>query len=63
MQALDSMTTTDKDLALRYDSRLSELQDLDYADAITKLSRDQMQLQAAQLSFKQTTQLSLFNIL
>lgn len=63
LQALDSMSSAAEDADLLHATRLSELQDLDYAEAITKLSRYQMQLEAAQLSFKQTSQLSLFNIL
>jgi flagellar hook-associated protein 3 FlgL len=63
LQSLDSMTTTAEDTGFLYESRLSELQDLDYTDAISQLSRFQLQLEAAQLSFKQTSQLSLFNIL
>ena len=63
MNGLDSLTSSGQDAGLIYESKLSDLQDLDYAAAITRLSRSQMQLQAAQLSFKQTSQLSLFSIL
>lgn len=63
LQALDSLTTTAEDNDFLYESRISELQDLDYASAITKLARYQLQLEAAQESFKRTSQLSLFNIL
>lgn len=63
MQSLDSMAITAEDSDYLYETRLSQLQDLDYADAISQLSRLQLQLEAAQLSFKQTSQLSLFNIL
>lgn len=63
MNGLDSMTSSGQDAGLIFESKLSDLQDLDYTAAITQLSRSQMQLQAAQLSFKQTSQLSLFNIL
>ncbi|HEX6733254.1 MAG TPA: flagellar hook-associated protein FlgL [Azonexus sp.] len=63
MQSLDSMAATAEDSDYLYETRLSQLQDLDYTDAISQLSRLQLQLEASQLSFKQTSQLSLFNIL
>lgn len=63
LRELDSLTNTGEDQQLQYSSALSELQDLDYAEAITELSKKKMQLEAVQLSFKQTSQLSLFSIL
>lgn len=63
LNALDSLTSAGEDVGLLYDTRLSELQDLDYTKAISDFSRVQMQLEAAQLTFKQTSQMSLFNIL
>lgn len=63
LNELDSLGSTAQDMALQYSSSLSALQDLDYAKAITEMSQKLMQLQAAQLSFKQTSQLSLFSIL
>lgn len=63
MTSLDSLTAAGKDVNFNYDSRLSEIQNLDYTEAISRFSNFQTQLQAAQLSFKQISQLSLFNIL
>lgn len=63
LQELDSLTNAGEDKQLQYAGALSELQDLDYTEAITQLSRKQLQLEALQLAFKQTSQLSLFNIL
>lgn len=63
LNALDSLTSAGEDVGVLYDTRLSELQDLDYTKAISDFSRVQMQLEAAQLTFKQTSQMSLFNIL
>lgn len=63
LKEIDSLATAGEDKQLQYDTSLSELQDLDYAKAITEMSKKQLQLEAAQLSFKQTSQLSLFNIL
>lgn len=63
LQSLESMTTSAEDSGFLYETRLSQLQDLDYVDAASQLNRLQLQLEAAQLSFKQTSQLSLFSIL
>lgn len=63
LNSLESMTSMGEDVGYQYDTRLSQLQDLDYTEAISRFSNYQMQLEAAQLSFKQTSQLSLFNIL
>lgn len=63
LSSLESSTSAGEDMTYLYDIRLSELQDLDYTEAISRFSSYQMQLEAAQLSFKQTSQLSLFNIL
>jgi flagellar hook-associated protein 3 FlgL len=51
------------DLNLQYQQTLSQLQDLDYAKAISDLTRKQTDLQAAQQSFVKMSQLSLFNYL
>lgn len=61
--SLDGLTAAGEDVKYLYDARLSELQDLDYTAAISEYVNVQMQLEAAQLSFKQSSQLSLFNIL
>jgi flagellar hook-associated protein 3 FlgL len=42
---------------------LSELQDVDYADAVTRMNRELLALQAAQSSYTRLSQLSLFNYL
>ena len=51
------------DLDLQYATTLSSLQDLDYNEAISRLTQQQTYLQAAQQSFLKTTGLSLFNYL
>ena len=58
---LDALEATGSDLDLQYAARISNLQDLDYASAISDLSRRQMQLEAAQASFVRITGLSLFS--
>lgn len=61
MAELESMKTTAGDRDLQYESTLSDLQDLDYADALSSLSKQQLILDAAQKSFMAMTQLGLFN--
>ncbi len=63
LHELDALSNTGEDKKLQYATSLSALQDLDYTKAISDLTRKQMQLEAAQISFKQTSQLTLFNIL
>lgn len=63
MNEIDSLQAAASDLDLQYSERLSNLQDLDYAKAISDLSRQQMQLEAAQQSFVRISGLSLFDVL
>lgn len=63
LAAIDSLGEAGQDVNLQYQSRLSDLRDVDYAKAITDLTWQQTQLQASQKSFAQTNQLSLFNYL
>lgn len=51
------------DLDLQYQTTLSDLQDLDYNEAISRLTQQRSFLEAAQQSFLKTTGLSLFNYL
>ncbi len=61
-----SMNTLDRqqDLAdaniLRLKETLSSVEDLDYTEAITKMNKDMLALQAAQSSFSKIAQMSLF---
>jgi flagellar hook-associated protein 3 FlgL len=63
LNELDSLSSLNTDLDLQYQQTLSKLQDLDYAQAITDLTRKQVDLEAAQKSFAMTTKLSLFDYL
>ena len=63
LNEIDAAENSAESAQLQYESKLSDLQDLDYAKAISDLMRKQMQLEAALQSFKQTSQLSLFRIL
>lgn len=60
---LDSLADSADGLTAQYQETLSGLQDLDYASAISTLSKQQMQLQAAQQSFVKISSLNLFSYL
>ena len=61
MKELDSLNSTGSDLDVQYQATLSGLQDLDMVAAISMYTQQQTTLQAAQLSFKTMSSLSLFN--
>ncbi len=63
MNEIESLASLNDNLNLQYQQALSTLQDLDYAKAISDLTRKQTDLQAAQQSFVRISQLSLFNYL
>lgn len=63
LNAIDGEQAASADISLHYDQRLSQLQDLDYAKAISDLNWQQTQLEAAQKSFLTVTSLSLFNLI
>ena len=60
LQAVDSQTSILSEINLRLKSTLSDVQDLDYTTAITKMNKDQLALEAAQSSFAKISKLSLF---
>lgn len=59
----EALTSLGSDLDLQYATTLSGLQDVDYAEAISRLTQQQTYLQAAQQSFMRVSGLSLFNYL
>ncbi len=61
MKELDNLDSAGEDLDIQYQSSLSKLQDLDIVKAISDFTQQQSQLQAAQMSFKSLSGLSLFN--
>ena len=61
--ALNSQSELLEDTSLRLESLISENRDLDYAQAITMLSKESMSLQALQASFTKIAQLSLFSFM
>lgn len=63
LKELDALSSQVEDLGLQYATTLSDLQDLDYAAAISDYTKKQLQLEAAQKSFAQISGLSLFSIL
>lgn len=61
LREIDSLQVTGEDLGLQYKKKLSELQDVDFNKAVSDLNRQETSLTAAQKSFKQVSDLSLFN--
>ncbi len=63
LNEIDNLDTTGSDRALQYSKSLSDLQDTDYASALSDLAKQQTIMEAAQKSFVQITSLSLFKLL
>ena len=61
LSALESQQNANSDFALHLQQTMSDIGDLDYAEAATRLSRETLVLQAAQQSFVHIQSLSLFN--
>ncbi len=61
LQELEQLDYAGDDRKLQYAQVLSELQDLDYTEALTRLAQQELVLQAAQQSFAKTANLSLFD--
>ena len=61
LQEIDTLQSAGEDLGLQYQQTLSQLQDVDYAKALSELTRQQIYLEAAQKSFVKITGLSLFD--
>jgi flagellar hook-associated protein 3 FlgL len=61
LKELDNLDSTGADLNIQYASTLSDLQDLDLAKTYSLFAQQQTTLQAAQMSFKTISGLSLFN--
>ncbi len=58
---VDALASAGADLDLQYAQVLSRLQDVDYAEALSRLTQQQTYLEAAQKSFLKVSGLSLFN--
>ncbi len=63
LNALESSEASREDLNVEVQRNLSNLQDVDYAEAISRMNRHLLGLQAAQQSYANISQLSLFNYL
>ena len=63
MQEIESLSSTSADVDIQYQTNLSDLQDLDYAKAISDFIKQQTNLEAAQKSFAQISGKSLFDYL
>lgn len=63
LRDIDTMDAVGEDLNLSYQKNRSDLVDIDYAKSISEFSLQNILLEAAQKSFAQISQLSLFNYL
>ncbi|MDN5753631.1 MAG: flagellar hook-associated protein FlgL [Nitrosospira sp.] len=63
MNEVDTLDVTGDDLNIQYKRQLSELQDVDYAKAISSLTQQQIFLEATQKAFLKVQGLSLFDYL
>ncbi|WP_207062411.1 flagellar hook-associated protein FlgL [Motiliproteus sp. SC1-56] len=61
--SVESSADANADLKLFTESALSQLEDLDYAEALSEFALQETALQAAQSTFARVSQLSLFNFL
>ena len=58
---LDTLNESGDDLSIQYKQQLSDLQDVDYAKAISDLTQQQTYLEASQKAFLKVQGLSLFD--
>ena len=63
MNTLDSQMNINEQYTVQLDANLSDIQDLDYAEAVGRLNLQLAGLQASQQSFQRIQNLSLFNFL
>ena len=61
MSVVDMQNSVLDETTLRLKSTLSDVQDLDYTEAITRMNKDQLALEAAQSTFAKIAKLTLFN--
>jgi flagellar hook-associated protein 3 FlgL len=61
MKVVDQQASVVRDTTLGLKTTLSNIEDLDYATAITQMNKQMLALEAAQSSFAKISQLSLFN--
>lgn len=63
LNVVDAQKSVLDEVTLRLKTTMSAVQDLDYTEAITRMNKDQLALEAAQSSFAKISKLSLFNYL
>jgi flagellar hook-associated protein 3 FlgL len=63
LKELDALHSTGETIDTQYQHTLSQLEDVDYAQAISRLTQQQLYLEAAQRSFMKVSGLTLFNYL
>lgn len=63
LNAIDEQNEVNADIQLVLEGSLSEVEDLDYAEAMSRFSQQSLALQVAQKAFAQVQGLSLFNYL
>lgn len=63
LNMVDATRASNEDFNLVVEKTLSELSDLDFAEAISRLSQETFILEASQASFSKISQLSLFNFI
>jgi len=63
LNALEDLGNINEDLAVTLETQLSEIRDLDYAEAVARMNRQLTALQASQQSYATLSRLSLFNFL
>ncbi|QOJ23209.1 MAG: flagellar hook-associated protein FlgL [Gammaproteobacteria bacterium] len=61
LQEIDTLESVGSDQNIQFEQMLSQLQDVDFAQATSDLQRQQLYLQAAQQSYTKISGLSLFN--
>jgi flagellar hook-associated protein 3 FlgL len=61
MNVVDSQGAVLDEITLRLKTTLSDVQDLDYTEAITKMNKDQLALESAQSTFAKISKLTLFS--
>ena len=59
--AIETQADNNASFGLSFEEMLGEIEDLDYAEALSRLSIEASMLEAAQKSFLRTQTLSLFN--
>ncbi len=63
LSVADMQTNVLHQVVLRLQTTRSDIEDLDYTEAITRMNKDQLALEAAQSSFSKISQMSLFKFL